>query len=421
MPEIEARYHRRGFGLKREIQAPLRHDYHSRLVEEVCQSGHRLQIGNLTIRLAEQFGFCYGVDRAVEYAYETRAKFPDRRLFLIGEIIHNPNVNQRLREMGIVFLDPPQPLIRISGARDLETGPRGDSNGGGASADPYARIGPDDVVIIPAFGVPAHDLDLLHRRGCILVDTTCGSVLNVWKNVGRYARDGFTSIIHGRYWHEETRATASRAVECHKGHYLVLRDLGEARQAGQVITGEADAAAFEERFRAASSPGFDARVHLQRLGLANQTTMLSSESLEIGEELRRALLKRWGQEEAARRFRAFDTICSATQERQDAVLKLVEEELDLMLVVGGYNSSNTAHLAEITSRKFASYHIQDAADILDSEAIRHKPAGASSPVTTRGWLPRGRLTVGLTSGASTPNSKVGEVMERLAACCGVHL
>ena len=443
MAQAEARYHPRGFGLRPAIEGSLRLDYHSRLVEEVRAAGNRLSRGDLTIRLAEEFGFCYGVDRAVEYAYEARAKFPERRVFMIGEIIHNPHVNSRLRDMGIVFLDPPRPLIAIGGLHGAgESGPggpgraegrgagrgRGDAAAGTERAtaesvapDPYAAVGSEDVVIIPAFGVPVRDLGLLRQRGCILVDTTCGSVLNVWKNVERYAREGFTSIIHGKYWHEETRATASRALSLGGGHYLVLRDLEEARLAARAVAGKGDLDAFAERFRSATSPGFDPARHLDRLGLANQTTMLSSESLEIGEILRRAMVERWGEEEVLRRFRAFDTICSATQERQDAVLKLLESPLDLMLVVGGYNSSNTSHLAEMASGRVPTYHIEDAQELVSADEICHKPVGASAPRVTRAWLPRRPLKVGLTAGASTPNSKVGEVIERLAACCGISL
>lgn len=421
MPQEETRYHRRGFGLKQVIQAPLRNDYHSHLVEEIRAADCQLSRGRFTVRLAEEFGFCYGVDRAVEYAYEARLQFPDRRLFLIGEIIHNPNVNGRLRDMGIIFLDPPEPLIQLNGNCLRLSVSGGTRTSTATSSELYAGVGAEDVVIIPAFGVPVRDLDLLRKRGCILVDTTCGSVLNVWKNVERYAREGFTSVIHGKYWHEETRATASRALAHEGGHYLVLRDLQETAETAAVITGEADPEAFAERHADATSCGFNPARHLGRIGLANQTTMLSSESLEIGEVLRKALIQRWGEEEAARRFRAFDTICSATQERQDAVLQLLEEKLDLMIVVGGFNSSNTSHLAEIAARKVPSYHIEDASSVLNAHEIRHKPIDSREPVLARDWLPEGPVAVGLTSGASTPNSKVGEVIERLAACCGVSL
>ena len=184
---MDGTYYRRGFGLKAEIEGQLTDDYHSTVVETLRGSGYRLSIGPLTFRLAREFGFCYGVDRAVEYAYETRLKFPDRRLFLVGEIIHNPHVNQKLRDMGITFLLP-------DGDRGFD----------------FSSIESEDVVILPAFGVTRADFDLLRATGCVLVDTTCGSVLNVWKRVESYARDGFTAIIHGKHYHEETKATASQ-------------------------------------------------------------------------------------------------------------------------------------------------------------------------------------------------------------------
>jgi 4-hydroxy-3-methylbut-2-enyl diphosphate reductase len=420
MPEQESRYHQRGFGLKKEIEGSLRLDYHSRVVEATRAAGHRFIRGGMTVRLAEEFGFCYGVDRAVEYAYEARARFPGRRLFLIGEIIHNPSVNGRLREMGITFLDPPRPLLQI-GAVQANGGAAASGLGDAGGEETYAQIGDEDVVILPAFGVPVRDLQVLRGRGCVLVDTTCGSVLNVWKNVERYAREGYTSIIHGKYWHEETRATASRAVQHPGGHYLVLRDLAEAHRTAAVILGRADAREFARDLHDAASPGFDPASHLGRIGLANQTTMLSSESLEIGEILRLAMVERWGGEEALRRFRAFDTICSATQERQDAVIQLLEAAPDLMLVVGGYNSSNTTHLAEIASRRVPTYHIEDARGLLSADEIRHKPVDSHEPVVSRQWLPGLPVSIGLTAGASTPDSKVGEVIERLADCCGLPL
>ena len=312
--------------------------------------------------IAHEFGFCYGVDRAIEYAYEARLRFPDRRIFLTGEIIHNPYVNRRLAEFGILFLD---------GALSAEA--------------KFANVGPADVVLLPAFGVPTLELDVLRRKGSILVDTTCGSVMNVWKNVDRYKRDGFTSVVHGKYAHEETKATVSRA-----GKYLVVRNMAEAQQVCRYIesggksggevgavraggsNGEAalaDRETFLEHFAAACSPGFDPDTDLGRIGLANQTTMLASESLEIAAVLGDSMARRYGEEDLATRFRSFDTICSATQERQDAVLELLQEELDLILVVGGFNSSNTANLAAICNRKFPSYHIAGPEGLLSAEEI----------------------------------------------------
>ncbi len=381
--------------MKAEVAGELAAAYHSRIVDEVRASGFVRQSGRLTLHLAREFGFCYGVDRAVDYAYQARRRFPDRNVFLTGEIIHNPHVNDRLRAAGIRFLSDP-------------------------GEDPQA-VGPADVLIIPAFGASIADMARFEQQGCTLVDTTCGSVLNVWKNVRRYAQDGFTSIIHGKVKHEETRATASQALKYDNGHYLVVLDRDEARLVCDYIrTGEGGAALLD-RFRDAVSPGFDPAAHLQRVGCANQTTMLMTESLEIGEMFREAMRDRYGEAEMPARFRAFDTICSATQERQDAVMQLLQNEpIDLMLVVGGYNSSNTVNLARICAERVPTFHVAEP-DGLDVEVIRHRPIGLPSTAPaaeqeTRGWFPAsGPVTVGLTAGASTPNNIVGQVIERLEA------
>jgi 4-hydroxy-3-methylbut-2-enyl diphosphate reductase len=385
-------YFQRGFGLKEAIAPRLTADYHSGLVERLKASGYRLSAGDLTFALAREFGFCYGVERAVEYAYETRRQFPDRTIWLTGEIIHNPHVNRRLEEMGIGFLR--------------------DASGRGPG---YDAVRPEDVVILPAFGVTVQEMGALRARGCVLVDTTCGSVLNVWKNVDRFSASGFTALIHGKYAHEETRATASRTARQPDGRYLIVRDLEETAVVCRFIREGGDREAFLLRFAPACSPGFEPARDLQRIGLANQTTMLSTESLRIQEEIRAALVDRHGRAALADRFRAFDTICSATQDRQDAVLALLATKPDLMVVIGGYNSSNTNHLAALASRSVPAYHIEDAACIDPSGVIRHKPYGRTAETTTEGWLGAGPRLVGLTAGASTPNNKIGEVIAAIAA------
>ncbi len=344
--------------------------------------------GDTTIRLAVEFGFCYGVERAVDYAYQTRQRFPDRNVFITGEIIHNPGVNSRLREMGIRFLD-------------------------GSDGQPAPQPGSGDVVIIPAFGVPVPAMEAFRSAGCVMVDTTCGSVLNVWKNVENYARNGLTSVIHGKYFHEETQATASRALRYPGGRFVVVRDLDQARMVCDYILGRGDRGRFLATFSGAASPGFDPDRDLDRIGLANQTTMLSSESLEIAAMIRRAMVERHGEEATAARFRSFDTICSATQDRQDAVTKLVASGLDMMIVIGGYNSSNTTHLAEMSSASVPTYHIANAGCLESRERIRHKPLGMAGEVEARDWLPPGPLVIGVTAGASTPNNEIGATIERL--------
>ena len=379
---------RKGLDLKHEVAHVLAERYHSSLVASVKEAGFRYAAGRLTVHLAREFGFCYGVDRAVDYAYQARKRFPDRPVHLTGEIIHNPHVNDQLRAQGIRFLTDP-----------------------GASID---ALTPDDVVILPAFGVTLELLQQLEGRGCTMVDTTCGSVLNVWKNVKRYAQDGFTSVIHGKYRHEETRATASQALNTANGRYLVVLNQAEAEVACEYIRHGGDAAAFMARFRDASSPAFDPNRDLQRIGCANQTTMLSSESLEIGEMFKTAMRDRYGDAELSSRFRAFDTICSATQDRQDAVVALLAEQpIDLMVVLGGYNSSNTFNLARICGTRVPTFHIADPGGLLSADEIRHKPVDVKQEKVTSGWLPSGQVAIGLTAGASTPDNLVGDVIRRL--------
>jgi 4-hydroxy-3-methylbut-2-en-1-yl diphosphate reductase len=394
---MESTYFRRGFGLKSEIEVQLTADYHSTVVEALRRQQHRLVVGPLTFRLAREFGFCYGVDRAVDYAYETRLKFPDRTLYLVGEIIHNPHVNQKLRDMGVNFLA------------------RGD-----AGEFDFSSIGADDVVILPAFGVTIGDFERLRQIGCVLVDTTCGSVLNVWKRVDGYARDGFTAIIHGKHYHEETKATASQVMRYPGGRYLVVLNMDEARIVCDFIEHGGDAKALGVRFARGVSPGFDFERDLIRVGIANQTTMLSGESLAIAEEIRRSIERRYGAAAVAEHFRSFDTICSATQERQDAVVALLEEPLDVMLVVGGYNSSNTCHLAALVQSKgVRTFHIEDAACVEPgSGAIRHQPIGTKQEERTDDWLGQGRI-IGVTAGASTPNNKIGETIARVCQLAGI--
>ena len=377
----------------------LAESYHSQIVAQIKDSEFTYQSGRLTIHLAREFGFCYGVDRAVDYAYQTRQRFPDQRVFLTGEIIHNPHVNEKLRAMGVQFLS--------------------DAPGGAHSPPTIAALTSSDVVILPAFGVTVAMLQQLDRQGCTLVDTTCGSVLNVWKNVRRYTEGGYTSVIHGKVWHEETQATASQAVE-YGGRYLVVFDDAETEIVCDYIRDGGDRNAFLMRFANAVSPGFDPDRDLARIGLANQTTMLMSESLAMGEKLKEAMVARWGAGHIDHHYQAFDTICSATQDRQDAVVALLRDRpIDLMLVIGGYNSSNTANLARICADSKPTFHVADPDCLVSRDEIRHRPVGAKTEVSATGWLPpTGPVNIGLTSGASTPDNLVGSAVAKLEAFCG---
>jgi 4-hydroxy-3-methylbut-2-enyl diphosphate reductase len=375
---------RSGFGVKGIVQHQLDQSYHSPLIDKIRAAGFLLLAGRLEIHLAKEFGFCYGVERAVEFAYETRARFPSRRIFLTNEIIHNPRVNAELQGMGVKILTD------------------------NASR---SEITESDVVIMPAFGVPVEALKEFQKKGCVIVDTTCGSVMSVWRRVESYSEDGFTSVIHGKYDHEETCATCSRAAK-----YLVVKDGIQAKQVCDYVRGLGTRDSFLVTFKEACSEGFDPDKDLAKIGFANQTTMLSRESTEISNMLRDALSKRYGSTELPDRFRRFDTICSATQDRQDAIRELGEKKMDVILVIGGYKSSNTGHLAEIASEFCPAYHVEDASSILSGEKIRHKKTGAQDIIETAGWLQRNvpdPLKIGITAGASTPNRVVEEVIQRL--------
>lgn len=401
---MEQTYFRKGFGLKKELKPLIDAEYHSALVQRIRARGNSDIFGDVTVRLAQEFGFCYGVDRAVDYAYETVHKFPDRTIWLVGEIIHNPHVNQRMTDMGIRFISPDE----------------------GGSFD-FSHLTDSDVVIIPAFGVTIHDFEALRKIGCILVDTTCGSVLHVWKRVESYARDGFTSLIHGKYTHEESRATASQALKYEGAKYLVVRDMDEAMLVCDYIAerpGHLSREEFLRRFGAKATADFDPDSDLVRVGVANQTTMLASESIAIGIKIHEAMIARYGLEHVQEHYRSFGTICSATQERQDAVADMMKEPPDAMIVIGGYNSSNTNHLAHLCRQHTRTFHVQDASCIdVDVGTIRHKPelSPDAPEVEEADWLPAGPFQLGVTAGASTPNNKIGEAVMRVLQIRGIRL
>ena len=390
-------YYRKGFKMRENIQHLLNRDYRSEIVDKVRENGNLLEADGLTIRLADEFGFCYGVDRAVDYAFQTREKFPDRRIYITGDMIHNPSMNNRLREMGIEFLSE-----GFNGRPD----------------ELFDTLTPEDVVLLPAFGAPVAWVKKLRERGCIVVDTTCGSVLSVWKRVARYAKKGFTSIIHGKYYHEETKATASQTEkDGGNAKFLIVRNLKETGYVTDFILGRMDAAELTEKLSHGMSPGFDPDEDLQRVGVANQTTMLMTETMAVGEELRKAMIERYGEESLPEHFELFDTICSATQDRQDALLALLEHPLDVIVTVGGYNSSNTNNLAIIAAEKVPrSYHIASG-DCINGDTIRHKPPGTPldvrEEVEETDWLPEGPVRIGITAGASTPNSQIGLALGRI--------
>ena len=379
------------------VQAQVLSHYRSNLVERIRANGHVLSAGDLTIKLAKEFGFCYGVERAIDLAYAARKVFPDQPIYILGEIIHNPEVNDQIRAMGIKFLSGKEKDADIE---DLKQ---------------------DDIVIIPAFGTEVSMRRQLEAKGCRFVDTTCGDVMSVWKRVRQYSKDKVTSIIHGKSWHEETKATSSQTMANGGGHYLVVFTLAETDYVCNYIVSGGDKAAFLEKFKGAYSEGFNPDVHLQAIGVANQTTMLRGETEEVQRRLRRAMQQKYGEAAIERHFRFFDTICGATQDRQDALEKLLQEPISLLLVIGGYNSSNTSHLAEMGEAKLPTYFIKNAAKMRSDHLILHYDQHKHQEVETANWLPAGKITVGITAGASCPNNLIEDAIRRLFELRGISV
>jgi 4-hydroxy-3-methylbut-2-en-1-yl diphosphate reductase len=383
-------YHRKGFGHEAEVSGQMQSEYQSDLIQHIRDHQYTLKRGNVTIRLAEAFGFCWGVERAVAMAYETRQQFPTERIWITNEIIHNPSVNQRLKDMNVGFIAVEQ------GQKNFSVVDRG------------------DVVILPAFGASVQEMQILNDQQCTIVDTTCPWVSKVWNTVEKHKKSSYTSIIHGQYKHEETVATSSFA-----GTYLIVLNLAEAQYVADYILHGGNRQAFLDKFSRAYSEGFDPDRDLEAIGIANQTTMLKGETEKIGKLFEYTMMKKYGTPQLNQHFLSFNTICDATQERQDAMFELVEEKLDLMVVIGGYNSSNTTHLQEIAiDRHIPSYHI-DSGDRIDDRhnRIEHKPLHSELQVQEN-WLPEGKIVVGITSGASTPDKVVATVIEKIFASKG---
>jgi len=377
-------YHRRSFGHGDEVAEVMQSEYQSNLIQEIRENNYRLERPGVTIFLAQSFGFCWGVERAVAMAYETRQHFPIEKLWITNEIIHNPSVNQRLRDMEVGF-------VPVEGA-----------------VKDFSVVGSGDVVILPAFGASVQEMQLLSEKGCKIVDTTCPWVSKVWHTVEKHKKGDFTSIIHGQYKHEETVATSSFANK-----YLIVLNLKEAEYVANYILKGGDRTEFLVKFSKACSEGFDPDRDLVQVGVANQTTMLKGETELIGKLFERTMLQKYSPTEINQHFMSFNTICDATQERQDAMFDLVKEPLDLMLVIGGYNSSNTTHLQEIAvDRQIPSYHIDCSDRIHADNSIEHKPLGKDLE-TTLNWLPEGNIVVGVTSGASTPDKVVEDAIAKI--------
>ena len=383
------------------VQAQVLSHYRSELVERIRASGGVLQADGLTVKLAKEFGFCYGVERAIDLAYAAKKYFsetaPNTPIYLLGEIIHNPEVNDQIRNMGIQIISPKP------------------------TDEELAKLKSGDAVIIPAFGTEVGTRKKIEEKGCKIVDTTCGDVMSVWKRVRQYSKENVTSIIHGKAKHEETKATTSQARAYGNGHYLVVFTLAETDYVCDYILNGGDKNEFLEKFKGAYSAGFDPDLHLQAVGVANQTTMLRGETEEVQRRIKNAMIKKYGEAQVSDHFRFFDTICGATQDRQDALQKLLREPMDLLIVIGGYNSSNTSHLAEMGEAKLPTYFIKNAAKMGSDKLIVHYDQHKHQEVETPNWLPSGKVTVGVTAGASCPNNLIEDTIRRLFELRGISV
>lgn len=376
-----------------------RQTYASPVVDYLRAHGYSLAVGRLTILCAAKFGFCWGVDKAVEIVEKAMEAYPGKRIWILNQIIHNPAVNRDFLARGARF---------IKGSY---------AEGGG-----FEALTADDVAIIPAFSAEVEDIARLQAIGCVIIDTTCPWVLKPHLRTKRNIEAGFTTVIHATLGHDETNATCS-LIRHEGGKFLVVRNVDEAQILCDFLEGRTDRARLLETLGEGVSPGFDPDADLARIALINQTTMLASESREIGRMIEAAIRRRSGEAGLPQAFRDFDTICNATQENQDAMVDLVDRgDLSLMMVVGGYNSSNTKNLARIASlRGIPTFHIEDASS-LEAGRIVHQPMGEETRVETRDWLPAaGPLRVGFTAGASTPDTRLASVMERLAELAGETL
>jgi len=388
------KFNRMGFkNAKEDVSDKMVKEFTSELITKLAKSSTTEHTNGLvTVKLAEKYGFCWGVERAIAMSYEAVQHFNGKNIHITNELIHNPQVNEKLVEMGVNIL----PVV--DGQKQFNS------------------IGDNDVVILPAFGATLEELQFLDRKGVQMVDTTCPWVTKVWNVIDKQIKLGFTTIIHGKYSHEETVATASYAEK-----YVIVKDLKEAEYLCNYIINGGDKEEFLEKFKFATSKNFDPDEDLKKLGLANQTTMYKKETRAIGQLLQKTMMRAFGPDKIGETYLEFDTICDATQERQDAIQEMiVDDSLDFILVVGGWDSSNTAHLLEIpilAGKK--AYHVDRAERIRPDGSIEHRLMSGKKEVTAN-FLPPGPIRIGVTSGASTPDAFVQDCLDAIFLLKGLE-
>lgn len=352
-----------------------------------------LDFGAVRFFIPRHFGFCYGVENAIEIAYKTIENNPDKRIFLLSEMIHNPKVNEDLQNRGVRF------LMDTSGNNLIN----------------WSELTKDDIVIIPAFGTTLEIQKKLNEIGIdpYEYNTTCPFVEKVWNRSSQLGRENFTIIIHGKHYHEETRATFSHSQV--SGPSLIVRNMDETKFLAEVILGEKNSNDFYMFFEGKYSAGFDPEQHLKRIGVVNQTTMLATETQEIADLLKQTMIKKYGESEISLHFAdTRDTLCYATYDNQEATYGLLESDADLAIVVGGYNSSNTSHLVELCEEKLPTYFISSADKIISNSLIHHFNIHSKSEIVTKNFIPsKEKVGILLTSGASCPDSVVDDVLQKI--------
>ena len=370
---------------KRKLEDPKKKDFSPTL----------LDLGSIRFYIARHFGFCYGVENAIETAFKAIEENPDKKIFLLSQMIHNPEVNKDLTERGVQF------IMDTSGAQII----------------PWENLQPNDIAIIPAFGTTLEIESKLKTIGLELqkYNTTCPFVERVWKKSEKLGQENYTIIIHGKHNHEETRATFSHSEI--NSPCIIIKNMEEAKKLADFILKKINLETFNLFFQNRYSANFDPEKELEKIGVINQTTMLATETQEIADFLKKTMIEKYGIEELKNHFAdTRDTLCYATNENQEATYQLLKKEADLAIVVGGYNSSNTSHIVELCEQKLPTYFISSADEIISNEKIKHYNYHKREQLSTENYLPnKNPITILLTSGASCPDAVIEKVLKKLTS------